>query len=31
MAEVLQAREDKLIFLSKENMDMSETNNILRK
>lgn len=31
MAEVLQAREDKLIVLSKENMDLVETNNILRK
>ncbi|VDI70718.1 TATA element modulatory factor [Mytilus galloprovincialis] len=30
MAEVLQAREDKLIVLSKENMDLVETNNILR-
>ncbi|XP_063445770.1 TATA element modulatory factor-like isoform X3 [Mytilus trossulus] len=30
MAEVLQAREDKLIVLSKENMDLVETNNIIR-
>lgn len=30
MAEVLQAREDKLVVLSKESMDLMETNNILR-
>lgn len=31
MAEVLEAREKKLVELSRSNMDLTETNNILRK
>lgn len=31
MSEVLQAREDKLLQLSKENCDLMETNSILQK
>ena len=31
MAEVMQAREAQILSLSKQNMDMTETTNILRK